>query len=1019
MLGLQRSAGNARTQQILRLVDGIEPEAAEDTRSEAEIVKDAIDRKSVPDAKHVKLIRSRYAGVSVADKLTLIGLLTRQFWVGPLDETALEKLWDSFGKDLPTALAQPEAGLLFDEGIQAGARLQDLPAFQEIVKQFEHDVVFNVHAYLGANERYVQEEMKALGIGVEDGGGAEAGRQAQERQAQVTFWARVAKKALEAKEKIEHTPVGRKHVVRYQATGEGPRERVDEYPEVNFDPAAKPEIPPTAEELSSGEMQDYDAVSNEYRKTMALLGGAQSASAAVYAAIDQGEVDELADPSNSHAAAEKVLTQTLANIANTREKLGSGDLDWRELKPIHDQLFRGQGVAKLDWGAEPNHAIAKGLVADYEDIAFWETLGIGTLAAAAFIFSEIATAGLASFAWAALGVGIGGIQAARSWERYDTLKTASHTEVSPDLELIAKGQATEALVTAILDTVFVALDVWGLGKAAGRAATGMAAAALIEKGAESAGAGALKELGRLSGAEARQALETGVRGMGIEETVKLTGKTPAELAELAGRDSELGAKLLAYDEALLKGGAGKLRGAAADELATVAKRIEAGGVARAEAEKALGEAIDRYGTGRTLEMAGGYDNVIKALGNESPLAKKVMVWRDGIEADLKQFMGEEAVQATGRRGLPSNDADMSFLGENAVANKERAQSWLAGKLGTTPEQVEKVIGGSLFIDPRRMHLYDLLPEAARTAVERRTQSVQLEMILNLERTEAQAAHNLGRVKELEDTLSSLGMKAYDVHKLSGSERIVLAQEIDKLHAQLAKALQEGKPADDLVEAISHRQALLNAGDPEAYVGAGTIKKYVTARDKIGGYSDETVKLSEGERLTDLADQRVKINRALEHLGHGPQNAADVIPTLKKIGKYGSREGSSAAEVLKVAEELAGIQRWAEQNMGKQVAEAETAEVVKRALTACETLHKDLEANLAKLARGAGLEGAGAEEIQQQIVFSLQLQRTIEQTRDLLRTAGRVIAQGTDPGFRDDGSGDDAEPIGAAATAGER
>ena len=161
-------------------------------------------------------------------------------------------------------------------------------------------------------------------------------------------------------------------------------------------------------------------------------------------------------------------------------------------------------------------------------------LGLGTLAAAAFIFSEFATAGMATFLWAAAGMAASGTQAGMSISRYEELSSASQTATSEDTRLVSEEQVSEAKVAAVLDTAFAFLDAYGAVKGVAGAVKATAA----RKG--------LEGLARMGKEEAARAIEAAVRDLGPEETIRRSGKGVEELIEtVGGEGTEAGKKLRA------------------------------------------------------------------------------------------------------------------------------------------------------------------------------------------------------------------------------------------------------------------------------------------------------------------------------------------------------------------------------------------------------------------------------------------------------------------------------------------
>ncbi len=243
--------------------------------------------------------------------------------------------------------------------------------------------------------------------------------------------------------------------------------------------------------------------------------------------------------------------------------LGTGQLDWRDLTPIHKQLWDGTPAKSgHPWGEKLPRSVAKDVIGDYEATQFWLAIGLGTLAAAAFIFSEIATGGMATFLWAAAGTAASGTQAAISIEKYETLSAAASTATSEDTRLVSQEQVDEARVAAVLDTAFAFLDVYGAAKGIGKAVQATAA----RKG--------LEGLAKASGPEAAQAVQNAVRELGAHETIRRSApKTVEELVELAGGETSEAGKALrtAAEDATMAPQAARVAGEAAAPTAAARK----------------------------------------------------------------------------------------------------------------------------------------------------------------------------------------------------------------------------------------------------------------------------------------------------------------------------------------------------------------------------------------------------------------------------------------------------------------
>jgi hypothetical protein len=106
---------------------------------------------------------------------------------------------------------------------------------------------------------------------------------------------------------------------------------------------------------------------------------------------------------------------------------------------------------------------ANEVVKNKEDMDFWVTLGLGSLAAAAFIFAEIATLGTATFFIAAsVGLAATGAEVAQKWEKYSDLAAAGQTNVSDKTALVDPSQVDEAMIEASIATAMAILAAVGV-----------------------------------------------------------------------------------------------------------------------------------------------------------------------------------------------------------------------------------------------------------------------------------------------------------------------------------------------------------------------------------------------------------------------------------------------------------------------------------------------------------------------------------------------------------------------------
>src|ERR1043165_7105707 len=89
-------------------------------KTEREKIRAALKSKDPSDVKAIEDVNQ----ATEREKLELIAILLDQFWVGPRDERKLEKLWSSFGDQLPRMMTM--APRLWAESIERGAELEEI-----------------------------------------------------------------------------------------------------------------------------------------------------------------------------------------------------------------------------------------------------------------------------------------------------------------------------------------------------------------------------------------------------------------------------------------------------------------------------------------------------------------------------------------------------------------------------------------------------------------------------------------------------------------------------------------------------------------------------------------------------------------------------------------------------------------------------------------------------------------------------------------------------------------------------
>jgi hypothetical protein len=216
---------------------------------------------------------------------------------------------------------------------------------------------------------------------------------------------------------------------------------------------------------------------------------------ALYAADIQKKLGSMSGdmtPMQARIVVSQVFDNAHQSIVGAEEKIRTHDVEYWDLDAIHTQLFAGQGDVTYNWSHPFYKMVAQHDLADHETTEMLESLGIGFLAMVGvglIVFLSGGTAAVALGAGLSVGGAVGsGIQAGMSWEKALDMATIREASVSPEYDLVSQGKVDSAMFAAILDSIFLFLDVAGVVVDAVKAAR---AAGKIAEGAE-AGSDALR-----------------------------------------------------------------------------------------------------------------------------------------------------------------------------------------------------------------------------------------------------------------------------------------------------------------------------------------------------------------------------------------------------------------------------------------------------------------------------------------------------------------------------------------------
>ncbi len=798
-------------------------------------------------------------------------------------------VWNSLGDLKGNATAHAD---LFAQSARLSPMLLNDPAWESIKSDFKDAVDAKVSANLENNRNYVMDEMKTLGISGGDTDDAPTPDQ-DASLLETQKLAEQASKAQKAKGMAQTIPVGT-YLMVYGVSGGGP---MPTRAKVSYSPNGPPSGM-TGYQVGEGpEFRKWEDIDKEYKKADAALQKILSSNPAVYAlvsgadeiGVQQGNTAHTvagASPADARKQIKPAMVAVIGKIEDAAGKVG-GDLDYRDFIPVHEQLMAGP-----KFGDPISKAVIQHDVEGHETAKMLRSLGLGALSAAAFILAEFATAGMATFLLVAAGIGASATNAGLSIDDYMKKKTAADASSgNPALDIVNKEQADSALLAAVIDSVFVFLD--GAGAVAGGLSKGARASAALleaaEAGLSKSAAHGLAEALAKGGEAARTAIEKSVTEVGVEGTVKASGKTADQLAEQVGKESELGKRIVAAGETASKEG-----GKAAEELA--GKLAKFGELDKEEMAKVAREALDQWGVVGTVRRAGGWTKLTKALGPEHAISQELMHWREGLIRELEDWMLEESQGAskavqTGTPKSATSDIDVSMFGEDASANVKKSREFLASRAGCSNEELGKLLDLDVFADPSRMHLQDVtkgLSDEVRRDISKSAAKYEEQLIFAKRLFDAKAAGNDALVAQIKADAEALGIKPFEGYKPLGKGEIeALNTRIDGLCKKLETASEAEKK--QIIEEVGQSQGQVLAEGGGGYATGGGVRVNVTERPIDLPNMPKTLTPRWPEvRYTAILAEGPHLDKAAGELAAaavGPEAYADAI---KALGKHGNR-----------------------------------------------------------------------------------------------------------------------------------
>lgn len=451
ILSLQRSVGNAAVSRMIAAGGG--PKLARWTapmvtlKDDEELIRDAL----AGDETAMIEIRD-YGKVSPGDRMMFISTLLGGA-VSGREIGAVTRLWNTWSGD--AFVRQASANIeLWKKSVSYSESLAQHPEAEKVRLGFLGTVESTVSGYLTENRKIVEDELKKFGM--EEGQTPTAEQEERVRGTQV-----ILELVADAQTQLN----GLRSVNVGYVEGYDPRERRNDptaggemkaRQPVPFVPGSPPKFGPTGDEEHP--MVPYEAVMSAHDDLVAKIGALAKNNPAVYAVVSKGGGDPAAARDVSQASpaeARKQIAETLQgvlkNIEKTNGKLASDEF-LLKLGPVHRQVLGGP-----KYGNAFAKSVIEKEIEDYQDAEFWLDIGLGTLAAAAFVVGSLASGGLAAVALGTgLAVSAGG--AAMKLAEYDKLKAAKGSAVSAETEIVDQSKVDEEALKAAMAVAMAILD---------------------------------------------------------------------------------------------------------------------------------------------------------------------------------------------------------------------------------------------------------------------------------------------------------------------------------------------------------------------------------------------------------------------------------------------------------------------------------------------------------------------------------------------------------------------------------
>ena len=482
-------------------------------------VADALKSKDPGDVKDVWLEDIKMA--SHSDKMALVRILAYQGWVGPRDRSKLEEIWGTLSTPQLVSVVSTET-ILWNHCASVASGLADLPAVKEAAKDFKSDISTKALYFLGQNRTVVEKEMARFGmIPTTDPNlatlvaPAAPNEESKKQLKEIQQAAQLVKHYQTRLQEMSKVLVGKGFqpfnpdarpvediLVGADMAGLYGRDKQDEQPGYTPNDAPNSTQSPIATvDPRAGKKGTWDLVKEQWDFVKGRIASIGNAYPTIFASLNAGAVsiDDLAttdpdkDPQKASAAlrnVQTVMNGAFRNIDKATKSLDQGRTNPLDLKPVYEQVLAGLtvgGGSGRDWKSPFNTWVGRHEVKDHKQTEAYIALALEAAEFAVFVASVVGTGGASTFlALSAASVGVPGVKAALSADKYDTLAAANQGQVRGDLAIVDKKDVDLAKMAAEQDAMMLKVAV--LTTLVNGIAHGMTEAAAVKAAKESGAA---------------------------------------------------------------------------------------------------------------------------------------------------------------------------------------------------------------------------------------------------------------------------------------------------------------------------------------------------------------------------------------------------------------------------------------------------------------------------------------------------------------------------------------------------